>query len=554
MTTITASMGDMERLMSSVGVGTWAWDGDGSILTLDPTCKGLFGLDWDQDTPPTVLQEKIPAEDLVRYQEAINDCRRTGKFACEFRVRRAEGGYRNLSGRGHTVKEKGDRLFIKGVFIDVTATKNLETRLRATQSRMQQLVDSIPGLFSYIDSDYKVWFMSSQYREIFNREADDLVGVHIQELVGDKLFAERKPRYDAALAGEEVHSETSRLMPDGTKAYFSVTHKPFRDEKGEILGVLTLGIDITERRAMEEDLEAKQEELKRSNTDLEQFAYVASHDLKSPLRAIEVIVEWLREDLEGYSEGDVHENLDLLSQRTTRLARLLDDLLAYSRAGRKVGDVRHVHLDEFVKDIATLIAPPEGMEISTSAGWPCLTTHHAALETVLRNLISNAIKHHPDPANGHISVACSDRGDCVEIAVQDDGVGIPEEYADKVFKMFQTLKPRDDTEGSGMGLAIVQRIIDWQGGRIWFENVPDGPGVVFHFTWNKSPQGMPADEKSAAEQAVSHDHNRSADSEQQMSEVHHDHAECAGHDTQVINVEDVNDERSRDEVCEDITG
>ena len=474
MTTITANIGDTDRLMSSVGVGLWTWEGDQMRLTLDPVCKAFFELDWDRETPQTVLEEKIPAEDIAKYRLAIEECKETGKFVCEFRVKRAAGGYRYLSGRGHTVKQENKSFFIKGVFIDVTSTKMLEGRLKATQSRMQQLVDGIPGLFSYIDSDYRVWFMSSQYREIFGRSAEELVGVPMQELLGEEMFAERKARYDEALAGEEVHSESSRPMPDGSTAHFSVTHKPFRDDNGQILGVLTLGIDVTARRLMEQHVEAKSNELARSNKDLEQFAYVASHDLKAPLRAIEVIIEWLRDDLEGQEVGDVQENLGLLSQRTSRLSRLLEDLLAYSRAGRKVGDVKHIHVDEFVKDITTLIGPPEGMEISTSDGWPCLATHHAALETVLRNLISNAIKHHPDPANGHIRVSCEDEGHQVMISVEDDGVGIPAQYAERVFKMFQTLKPRDDTEGSGMGLAIVQRIIDWQGGDISFENGPDG--------------------------------------------------------------------------------
>lgn len=494
MTTITANIGDTEKLMSSVGVGMWSWDGGNMCLLLDPVCKSFFELDWDQETPQDVLEQKIPAEDVKKYREAVELCKATGKFSCEFRVKRSGGGYRYLSGRGHTVKQQANQFFIKGVFIDVTATKELEGRLKATQSRMQQLVDGIPGLFSYIDRDYRVWFMSSEYRNIFNRQAHELVGVYMQELIGEEMFNERKPRYDQALAGEEVHSEMSRQMPDGSTAYLAVTHKPFRSDSGEILGVLTLGIDITERRIMEQHVEAKSEELARSNRDLEQFAYVASHDLKAPLRAIEVIIEWLREDLEDYKEGDVQENLDLLSQRTGRLSRLLEDLLAYSRAGRKVGDVKHIHLDEFVKDIATLIGPPAGMQIKTQEGWPCLATHHAALETVLRNLINNAIKHHPDPSSGTIEVSCEDKGDSVLISVADDGAGIPSEYADKVFKMFQTLKPRDETEGSGMGLAIVQRIIDWQKGRIWFEDNPSGKGVVFRFTWNKTPKDMPTDE------------------------------------------------------------
>jgi len=547
MTTITANIGDTDRLMSSVGVGMWTWEGDHMRLTLDPTAKALFELDWDQETPQTVLEEKIPAQDIERYRQAIEECKETGKFFCEFRVKRNSGGYRYLSGRGHTVKEDDSSFFIKGVFIDVTSTKMLEGRLKATQSRMQQLVDGIPGLFSYIDNDYRVWFMSSQYREIFDRSAEELVGVHMRDLIGDDMFAERKPRYDEALAGAEVHSESSRSMPDGSTAYFAVTHKPFCDDNGNILGVLTLGVDITERRLMEQHVEAKSLELARSNKDLEQFAYVASHDLKAPLRAIEVIIEWLREDLDGHQVGDVQENLGLLSQRTGRLSRLLEDLLAYSRAGRKVGDVKHLHLDEFVKDIATLIGPPEGMEVTTSEGWPCLTTHHAALETVLRNLISNAVKHHPDPANGHIKVSCADQGHNVMISVEDDGTGIPAEYADRVFKMFQTLKPRDDTEGSGMGLAIVQRIIDWQGGKIWFENVEGASGVVFRFTWNKSPQDMPTDEDDLSDAAseqkpeqMEQDHGPDCEHDHAHTHDHtHDHAdECAGHNTMVLEKEE----------------
>jgi PAS domain S-box-containing protein len=555
MTTITANIGDTDRLMSSVGVGMWTWDGRINKLQLDPTCKGFFELDWDEETPQTVLEEKLLPEDVELYRLAIIECVKTGKFACEFKVKKSSGSFRYLSGRGHTVRQDDDNHVIKGVFIDVTATKELEGRFRAHQSRMQKMVDGIPGMFSYINKDYKVLFMSAQYRDIFDKTTDQLVGVHVKELLGDEVFIERKSRYDEALAGNVVQLESSRLMKDGTTNYYAVTHQP-HIQNGKVLGIITLGIDITESRKMQSYVEAKSEELQRSNRDLEQFAYVASHDLKSPLRAVEVIIEWLRDDLEDYKEGDVQENLDLLQQRAGRLSCLLDDLLAYSRAGRKVGDVRSIPLDEFVKDIAILIGPPEGMQIASGENMPTLNTHHAALETVLRNLISNAIKHHPDPANGHIEVNCEDMGEQVMISVTDDGPGIPEEYADKVFKMFQTLKPRDDTEGSGMGLAIVQRIIDWQGGDISFENIPDGKGITFKFTWNKTPQEMPsedADEKESNEE--SNEPSGRADTAQaggQESGIDHSVKNDQGHDTPMIEKDD-EDERSN-KTCEDIAG
>jgi len=509
MTTIVASISETDRLMASVGVGQWSWDGHNRKLTMDPCCKGLFEVDWDQTVSQEAILEKIHEDDRQRYLDAIRSCQEEGTFSCEFRVTRNNGKIRYLSGRGHIVQHEDDVYVVKGVFIDVTQAKNLEVQLTRTRSRMQDLVDGIPGLFSYIDTEYHVQFMSSKYRDVFNLESNsELVGVHIKELIGEEMFAERKPRYDEALAGETVNFEATRVMPDGTEKMLAVAHQPHRDASGNIIGVITLGIDVTERREMELQLEAKQEELVRSNKDLEQFAYVASHDLKAPLRAIEVLVEWLKDDLEDYQEGDVQENLDLLETRTGRLARLLDDLLAYSRAGRKIGDVRDVNLKEFVSDVAALIAPPTGFQIVADDSLDVvIPAHHAPLETVLRNLMNNAIKHHPEPEKGLIHVYAKDNGDSVMFGVLDNGEGIPEEYSEKIFKMFQTLQPRDEKEGSGMGLAIVKRIIDWQGGRIWYGAGPEGKGTVFKFTWNKRPAEMPevvseedkSDERSANE-------------------------------------------------------
>jgi signal transduction histidine kinase len=127
------------------------------------------------------------------------------------------------------------------------------------------------------------------------------------------------------------------------------------------------------------------------------------------------------------------------------------------------------------------------MALTADGSLPVIHAHHAPLEQVLRNLINNAIKHHPTK-QGSVTVYAQDKGDEVLFAVEDDGAGIPAEFTEKVFQMFQTLKPRDEIEGSGMGLAIVKRIVEWQGGRIWFHGGPGGAGTVFKFTWKKVPR------------------------------------------------------------------
>lgn len=482
------TVADMQMLLEATGVGTYSYDSATNKLNLDKVCREMFDLADDDALDIENMRKRIHPEDVDHYWEAVAESLRTGHMQISYRVVRKDGSIRFISGRARTMPSGNDGtgIQVRGVCIDLTDRRELEQRLRTTEYRMQVLADGVPGLFSFIDRDYRVVFMSSMYRDIFGCSHDELIGRHMVELIGEEEFADRKPRYDAAMAGSTVQHEASRKVPDGREHFYAVTHQPFRDENGNIQGVMSLAVDITERYEFEAVLRRTGEDLARSNHDLEQFAYVASHDLKAPLRAIEVLVQWLREDLKGYDGGEVQDNLGLLQQRTQRLNRLLDDLLEYSRAGRRIGSQRRTDTRAMVKDIATLLAPPPGMSINADESLPELDTHHAPLEQVLRNLINNAIKHHPT-REGFVQVSAVDQGDAVLFAVEDDGSGIPEAYADKVFQMFQTLQPRDEREGSGMGLAIVKRIIDWQGGRIWFHDRAGGSGTVFKFLWNKNP-------------------------------------------------------------------
>ncbi len=473
-------------MLESVGVGLWQWNGATGQFTLDETCRRILDLRPGEEATNNHLATLLDEQDLQRYRQALANCIEDGSFHVEVRIHCRSGQDRYISGRGHAMPAlPGTPAVIKGVFIDVTQTRELESQLKTSESRMEQLIDQIPGLFCYLDDELKVRFMNSRYREAIGASDTDVIGKPMADLLGEETFRERKTRYTRTLSGETVLFETSAQMPNGEDRYYTIRHHPHLDDNGEVHGIMTLAMDITERRSNETTLEKQSAELERSNRDLEQFAYVASHDLKAPLRSIEVLINWLREDLEGYDQGEVQENLGLLEQRAHRLNRLLDDLLAYSRAGRRTGDVAQTDTRLMVKDIATLLAPPESLIIEADESLPTFEAHHAPLEQVLRNLISNAIKHHPT-GSGRIRVYAQDQADEIMFAVEDDGVGIPEEYAEKVFKMFQTLRVRDECEGSGMGLAIVQRIIDWQRGRVWFHPGPGQTGTVFKFIWRKN--------------------------------------------------------------------
>jgi PAS domain S-box-containing protein len=258
--------------------------------------------------------------------------------------------------------------------------------------------------------------------------------------------------------------------------------------------VYAVARDITKEKKNQQIMARQAEELARSNADLEQFAYAASHDLLAPLRAISNLSEWIEEDLAEKRPEKAVEHLEKLRSRVRLMRELTEDLLRYSRVGREATEISQVDTKEMIGNLTHLLSPPDGFEVIAEPPLPALETNKSPLELVFRNLIGNAIKHHYRQ-DGTVVVTASDHGDFYEFSVADDGPGIPEQYQDRVFNMFQKLRPKDEIEGTGMGLALVKRIVENQGGRVAVDS-PDGRGATFRFTWRKRAV---VDEESHAE-------------------------------------------------------
>jgi light-regulated signal transduction histidine kinase (bacteriophytochrome) len=227
------------------------------------------------------------------------------------------------------------------------------------------------------------------------------------------------------------------------------------------------------------------EQLEAANRELDDFAYVASHDLKAPLRVIDNASKWLEEDLAAHLDDETRDTMRLLRGRVKRMEKLLDDLLQYSRVGRTVEPASDgmVAGNDLIDDILALVSPPEAFKVTVGPGFAAIRLRRMPLQQILMNLIGNAIKHH-DRKEGRIELEVGDRGGLYAFAVKDDGPGIAAEFHDEIFRIFRTLKPRDQVEGSGMGLAIVRKHIDTAGGALWLESA-EGEGSTFRFTWPK---------------------------------------------------------------------
>lgn len=273
---------------------------------------------------------------------------------------------------------------------------------------------------------------------------------------------------------------------------------PFNDHPHEIGDMAkTLKIfahNIDERKKSAQLLEQHQQELEKSNRqlaqtnkELETFAYVASHDLKSPLRGIAQLSSWIDEDLEEKEFAEVAKHTQMLRNRIQRMEKLLDDMLIFYRAGKTDGNISRIDLAHMARELFDIQNTKIGLRLELGDNLPVFDSLSTPFEQILRNLFSNAIKHH-DASEGVIRIeARCLNNDFYEVDVIDDGPGIPVQFQERVFGMFQTLKPRDEMEGSGMGLALIKKIVETYGGTISVHS--EGRGCRFTFTWPHTIKG-----------------------------------------------------------------
>ena len=357
-------------------------------------------------------------------------------------------------------------------------------------SVLRATADVLPALVAYIGADRRVGFLNGTFADWFALEGGDVAQGHgraVEQVFAAGTFPGGLPNLDRVLRGEELRFALQLIRgEDSARRDMEADFRPHRAADGRVLGAVILFTDVTDRKGIDRRLRHQAHDLQRSNEELEQFAYVASHDLKAPLRGIENLANWIEEDLGDTLSGEPATNMGLLKSRIRRLESLLTDLLAYSRAGRTDNVVKEVDTRALVEELAVLIAPPEGFEVAADPGLPTFRAVQAALAQVLQNLIGNAVKHHPDPVHGHVWVRAERASEQWAFEVADDGPGVPVQFRDRVFGMFQTLRPRDEVEGSGMGLAIVRKLIERQGGKVWLSERPAG-GLVVHFTWPAVP-------------------------------------------------------------------
>lgn len=376
--------------------------------------------------------------------------------------------------------ESGKFTNILVVATDITEQMNAQESLRMSEAKYRTLYEKSPVMHANVSPENATILDCNKrlVQRLGYDSKDEVIGKDIFFIYHDECHQAARKTFEKFVATGSVRDKELILRhKDGSKVPAVLNVAAVKDAEGQILYSSSTWVDVTE-------LKKYTSELERVNQDLEEFTYVASHDLKAPLRAIEHLAKWLEEDLgDGLPEGSA-KHIAQLKQRVRRMDALLSDLLDYSRAGRVRSEVVEINFVALMQDVLEMNAL-DNFEVETKFEVQEFFGVKTPLETVLRNLIGNAAKHH-DQSTGKIIIENQLLGHELQFSVSDDGPGIADDMHSKAFTMFQTLRRRDEVEGSGVGLSIVKKLVESEGGRVWIEqNRPRGTRVCF--TWPTRP-------------------------------------------------------------------
>jgi len=456
-------------------------DGTYGFTYISPKVKEYFGLDPEEMHR---LPDMVHPQDREGWRRSVAMSKETG-MPWEFKGRflYPDGSIIWWHGNAVITERTEKKIVYNGILQDISEQVRLERLNKRQEEQIRLFVKYTPAAVAMLNQNLEYVIVSDRWRKDYDLGDQDLIGKHSYDLFPEiQQFPHWKEIHNRCLAGETyVQEEEKILTKDGSELWLHFEIHPWYSQDQEVGGIIIFSEVITQQVKAREHLRQLNASLRASNADLQQFAYVASHDLQEPLRMVSSFLQLLEKRYAEQLDEKAKQYIDFAVNGATRMKRLINDLLNFSRVGTGEERWREVDMNELMdesKGLLELKIAETGARIEAE-NLPTLKVMPSLMRQLFQNLLDNALKYRNGPP---VIIVKAQRKDAEwEFSFQDNGLGFDDKFAKKIFVIFQRLHSKSEYDGTGLGLAICKRIIDRHGGRIWATSEP-GVGSTFYFT------------------------------------------------------------------------
>jgi PAS domain S-box-containing protein len=480
-----ASESRLATLIMNLQTGVLLEDEHGNVSLANEILCNMLGI----DVPPEQLMGSDCSEMIDKYKHYLKSpktfLKRMEKLLLERKVV-MDDELDALDGR--TFSRDYIPIFNKGIYkgslwtySDITLQKNYKQNLEVQKEKYSNIIANMNLGLVEVDNEDTILFVNQRFMDLSGYGEEELLGKPAAELLSmdnkGLIVEKNRQRLEKRSDSYEV---TVKNKTAETR-HWLISGAPNYDEKGRVIGSIGIHLDITDQKNLELQKEQLVRELERSNQGLQEYAHIVSHDLKSPLRSVSALASWLQEDYSDLLGEAGQYNLKMIQEKIESMDRLIGGILKYSAIGSETMDNSPVDMNEVVREVREIIYIPEHVHIAVGNTLPVIRADKTKVHQLIQNFLSNAVVN-IEREKGLVEIGSRDIGTHWEFSIRDNGVGIPKEYHEKIFKIFQSIGNKE--RSTGIGLSIVKKIIDLYDGHVWLDS-EIGKGTTFYFTLKK---------------------------------------------------------------------
>ncbi len=454
----------------------------GDVIKMNDAAKALFG--YDIEIEPLNVVGLIYKQDIAYAMESYQELVKKGSFTnYNARVYTKERAIKNVQINASLIFDsKKNPIAAQGIVRDTTEQVRNQQIFEEQKKQLSVIVEN-SSLGIVLTQHGKILQTNSAFQKLLDYTADELTTMNVLDISVIDEHDISKEKMEALNKGDldSFSIEKNYQKKDGSTFTAKTNVSAVRDVSGTIKYQVALIEDMTEQLEQQQKEKQLLSDLEKSNRELNDYAHIVSHDLKSPLRSISSLLSWLQEDYADAFDENANTTFNMLHKKVEKMEQLINGVLEYASIDRIEKKTYNINLNKIVQDIVEVIYVPKHIEVHIINKLPTVRGDEFRLQQLFQNLLSNAIKYN-DKEKGLIEISCEEQKKFWEFSIKDNGMGIEQKYFEKIFNVFQSLE--NDASSTGIGLSIVKKIIDFYGGKIWLSSQP-GTGSTFFFTLKK---------------------------------------------------------------------